>query len=366
MNAERLAKLMAVTKANGLAGLALVPSHSMDYVSDIHSHTSERPIVLFLPVDGEPAVIIPALEAMKAAADGIPAERIFSYTDAEWYPGAFERAAKVVNLNAQWGVEALQMRVLELDMLTEFAPGFRSVHAEDIIIQVRGVKDAAEIAKMQVAVDIAEKAMEQLLPTIKIGQTEKEIASNLRALLLEHGGDAMAFGPIVSGGPNGASPHAGPTDRPIAAGDLLVIDWGVSKDGYVSDITRTYAVGEINEEMNTIYHLVKASNEAGRKASKPGASGQDVDRASRAVIVNGGYGDYFIHRTGHGLGKEAHEPPSIVEGNTTPMVPGNVFTVEPGIYLPGKGGVRIEDDMVITEDGHLSLTSISRELIQVG
>ena len=258
------------------------------------------------------------------------------------------------------------MRVLELDMLTEFAPGFRSVHAEDIIIQVRGVKDAAEIAKMQLAVDIAENAMAALLPTIKIGQTEKEIANTLRALLLDHGGEAMAFGPIVSAGPNGASPHASPTDRPIAAGDLLIIDWGVSKEGYVSDITRTYAVGEISDEFQTIYGLVKAANEAGRRASKPGASGQDVDRASRAVINDGGYGEYFIHRTGHGLGKEAHEPPSIVEGNTTPMVPGNVFTVEPGIYLPGKGGVRIEDDMVITEEGHLSLTSISRELIQVG
>ncbi|MCA9987815.1 MAG: aminopeptidase P family protein [Anaerolineales bacterium] len=366
MNAERLQRLMTVTRQHGLAGLALVPGHSMDYVSEIHSHTSERPIVLFLPVDGEPAIIIPALEAMKASADGIPPERIFAYTDEEWYPAAFARAARALNLNAQWGVEALQMRVVELDMLTEMAPGFRSVHAEEIIIAVRGVKDEAEIAKMQVAVDIAEKGIEMLLPTIKIGETEKEIANRLRGILLDLGGDGMAFGPIVSAGPNSASPHAVPTDRPLAAGDLLIIDWGVTKDGYVSDITRTYAVGEISDTARTIYELVKGSNAAGRRASQPGASGQDVDRASRAVIVNGGYGDYFIHRTGHGLGKEAHEPPSIVEGNTTPMVPGNVFTVEPGIYVPELGGVRIEDDVVITKDGHISLTSLSRELIQVG
>ena len=167
MNGERLQRLLAEARRHGLAGLALVPGHSMDYVSGIHSHTSERPIVLFLPVDAEPAIIIPALEAMKASADGIPPERIFAYTDEEWYPAAFARAAQALNLNAQWGVEALQMRVVELDMLTEMAPGFRSVHAEEIIIAVRGVKEMLKSPKCKSPSILPRKVLRRYCPPSK-------------------------------------------------------------------------------------------------------------------------------------------------------------------------------------------------------
>jgi Xaa-Pro dipeptidase len=258
------------------------------------------------------------------------------------------------------------MRVLELELLQRYAPGLTITHAEPVMGALRIVKDDGELAAMEKAVAIAENAIEQLIPQIKIGMTEKQVAALLTQLQLEGGAESIAFGPIVSAGPNSASPHAVPTERPLQAGDLLVIDWGCYVDGYPSDITRTFAVGEIEPEFKRIYEIVKMANEQGKAVACPGATGQDVDRAARDLIEDAGYGPYFFHRTGHGLGLEVHEPPYMMEGNEEPLAVGNVFTVEPGIYLTGRGGVRIEDDVVITPDGHRSLTTFPRDLITVG
>lgn len=367
MNEKRLQKLQTELKKAGLDGLALVPGPNMVYISHIHSHVSERPIVLFLFAEQPPAIVMPNLEAMKAEQVDVPAERIFGWSDDEGYMGAFERASAALGLDGmRLGVEALHMRVLELGILQQVAPTVQISHAEPIMSALRLVKDADEIAAMERAIVVAQDAMTALLPQIKIGMTEKQVAALLTRLLLEGGADSIAFGPIVSTGPNGASPHAVPTERPLQFGDMLVIDWGCFVDGYPSDITRTFAVGQVDAEMRRVYNAVKLANEQGKLAAVPGATGRAVDRAAREVIDEAGYGDYFIHRTGHGLGLEVHEPPFMMEGNVEPMSSGNVVTVEPGIYLPGKGGVRIEDDVVITADGHRSLTTFSRELTVVG
>lgn len=366
MNKRRVERLQEEMKKHGLDGIVLMPGPNMFYFSGMHTHVSERPILLFLPAAGDPTIIIPKLEAMKAEAAGIPHSRIFAWTDQEWFEGAFTQAAEALNLaGACWGVEALAMRVLEYETLQNAAPGWRSAHAEAAINTLRASKEPAELAAMEKAVDVAERAIEKLLPQIEIGMTEKQVAALLTNLLLEEGAESLAFPPIVSTGPNGASPHAVPTERPLAAGDFLVIDWGAYVDGYPSDITRTFAVGYVDREMARVYDVVRQANEAGKRAARPGATGEEVDRAARVVIEEAGYGDYFIHRTGHGLGLEVHEAPSMVAGNQAPLEPGNVFTVEPGIYLPGRGGVRIEDDVVVTADGHRSLTRFSRELITV-
>ncbi len=367
MNTNRLNRLTSEILSHGVDGIALVPGPNMVYLSGIHCHVSERPIVLFHPADDEPAIIIPVLEAMKARAAGIPEDRIFAWTDDEGYTGAFQKACAHLELSDYLlGVEALHMRVLELELLQRYAPGLTIAHAEPIMDALRLVKDKIELAAMERAIAVAETAIEQLIPRIKIGMTEKQIAAMLTQLQMDNGADSIAFGPIVSAGPNSASPHAVATERPLQSGDLLVIDWGCYVDGYPSDITRTFAVGEIEQECKRIYDLVKQSNAQGKAAARPGATGRDVDRAARAVIDDAGYGDYFIHRTGHGLGLEVHEPPYIMEGNKGPLTVGNVFTVEPGIYLTGRGGVRIEDDVVITADGHRSLTTFPRELITIG
>lgn len=367
MNQTRMQKLTQEILAHGVDGIALMPGPNMVYLSGIHTHVSERPILLFLPADDDPAIIIPHLEAMKARDAGIPEERIFAWTDEDGYTGAFQQACAHLELSDYLlGVEALHMRVFELELLQRYAPGLQISHAEPIMGALRITKDAGEIAAMEKAVAVAQDAMTAVLPHIKIGMTEKQVAAKLNQALLDHGAETIAFGPIVSAGPNGASPHAVPTARPLQNGDLLVIDWGVYVDGYPSDITRTFAVGEIEPEFKRIYDIVRAANQRGKMVSGPKATGQDVDRAARRIIEDAGYGDYFIHRTGHGLGLEVHEPPFMMEGNEEPMAPGTVFTVEPGIYLPGRGGVRIEDDVVITADGHRSLTTFSRDLITVG
>lgn len=367
MNNQRLEKLRTQMAAQGLDGIALVPGPNMLYFSGISSHVSERPIILFLPAADEPAIVIPTLEAMKARDAGISEKRIFGWNDQEGYETAFQQVSTELQL-ARWtlGVETFHMRVFEYELLQQHTPEVQMVHAEPVIFALRAVKDEAEITAMKKAVLIAERAIASLLPRIKIGLSEKQVAAMLTQELLSGGAESLAFGPIVASGPNSASPHAVPTERLLQDGDLLVIDWGVNVDGYPSDITRTFAVGEIDAELKHIYETVKMANSQGLLTAKPGATGQDVDRAARKVIDDAGYGEQFFHRTGHGLGLEGHEEPNMVEGNLEPLIPGNVFTVEPGIYLSGRGGVRIEDDVVITPDGCRSLTTFSRELITVG
>jgi Xaa-Pro dipeptidase len=366
MNQARLHRLEKKVLAHGLDGIAVMPGPNMVYLSDIHAHVSERPILLLLPADDDPAIIMPTLEAEKARAAGISEDRIFGWSDDEGYTSAFQLACAQLELSDfLLGVEALHMRVLELELLHRYAPGLTTTHAEPILGALRQIKDEDEITRMEKAIDVAQRAMEKLIPRIKLGQSEKKIAAMLTQELIEAGGHSAAFDPIVSAGPNAASPHAVPTDRPVQAGDLLVIDWGVFIDDYPSDITRTFAAGSVESEFENIYEIVREANEAAKAAAKPGASGRDVDRAARRVIEDANYGPNFFHRTGHGLGLEVHEQPYIMEGNTEPLVEGQVFTIEPGIYLPGRAGVRIEDDVVITADGCRSLTTLSRELIQL-
>ncbi len=367
MNNRRLEALQQQIGANGMDGIALVPGPNLLYFSNIHAHLSERPIVLFIPGEGEPAIIIPTLEAMKAEAAELSTERIFAWHDEAWFEGAFEAAAAQLNLGAwKMGVEALHMRVLESQQLMKSAPGLEITAADDLFSSLRGIKDEVEIEKVERAVAAAEAAMGALLPLIRVGMSEKELASMLTQNLLDAGADAVAFGPIVASGPNSAIPHAVPTDRAIREGEFLLFDWGALVDGYPSDITRTYAVGDVDKELVAIYEAVRRANAAGKAAVRPGVPAQEVDRAARRVIEEAGYGELFIHRTGHGLGLDVHEEPSLVEGNLSELQAGNIFTVEPGIYVPGRGGVRIEDDVLVTAEGYRSLTSMPRKLIFVG
>jgi Xaa-Pro dipeptidase len=196
--------------------------------------------------------------------------------------------------------------------------------------------------------------------------TEKEIAAELLVQLLRHGSQPeIPFAPIVSSGPNSANPHAVPSDRRLCPGDLLVVDWGAAVDGYISDLTRTFAVGKVDEEYHKIHQIVLEANAAGRAAAQPGHPCAHVDTAARNVIEKAGYGQFFTHRTGHGIGMEPHEEPYVRGGNMQLLEPGMTFTVEPGIYLPERNGVRIEDDIIITESGAESLSDMSRELREV-
>ena len=267
----------------------------------------------------------------------------------------------------QVGVEPGRMRFLEMQLLKSAAPHSNFISAEDRLASLRMMKDEDEISAMRKAVQIAETALKAALPQIQIGMTERQFAAELTLQLLRAGSDPeMPFSPIVSAGPNGANPHATPSERPFQAGDLLVIDWGARFQGYISDITRTFAIGEVEDEFRKIAEIVLQANKAGREIAKPSIAMGDVDTAARAVIDEAGYGEYFFHRTGHGIGMEGHEPPYARAGNPMLMQSGMTFTVEPGIYLRGRAGVRIEDDILVTDQGSESLTTLPRELRVVG
>lgn len=367
MHINRLEALKRLALANGVYCVALVPGANLHYLTGLAGHLSERPTVALVPAEAHqrPAVILPVLEAPAAQAC-LDDARLFTYSDEQGHEGAFEAAAAELGLAGQTiAVEYLAMRLLESRRIEQAAPGCRLVATEPWLPQLRMAKDESELAAMRRAIDIAQRALQRLLDegAIRPGRTELEVASDLLVAMLREGGQGEAFSPIVVAGPNSALPHAGPSDRPLAMGDLVTIDWGTTCDGYRSDLTRTFSLGQPSPEILRIYDTVLAANEAGRLAAHPGLPAQEIDRAARRVIDSAGYGQYFIHRTGHGLGLETHEPPYMVEGNTELLQPGMTFTVEPGIYVPGLGGVRIEDDVVVTADSRDTLSSLPRQLI---
>jgi Xaa-Pro dipeptidase len=370
----RIEALRRLEKENGVSCVALVPGANLRYFTGQTSHLSERPMVVYVPAEGPLGVVLPELEApgQRAAlglghgeAAGSEAVRLFVYSDEEGHEGAFARAAEELGLAGKAiGVEYLSMRLLEARRIEQSAPGCRLLATEPWLPKLRMCKDETELAAMRRAAGIAERALLRLLDdrAVRPGRTELEVAGDLQVALLREGSEGLPFSPLVLAGPNTASPHSGPSDRRMEEGDLVIFDWGALCEGYQSDITRTFVLGEPAPEFSRIHDVVLAANQAGRLAVRPGVPAQEVDRAARRAITVAGYGPYFIHRTGHGLGLETHEPPYMVEGNELLLEPGMTFTVEPGIYLPGIGGVRIEDDVVVTEQGAEALTSLPREL----
>lgn len=368
MTQSRLDRLNDSLQTSGLDAVILNPGPTLTHLTGLRFHLMERPVVLMFAKDQAPVIVLPELELQKVAS--LPYKlQVFAYPEnpSEW-DGVFRRAAQSLNLEGkQIGVEPRQLRLLEFRHVKAGAPEADYPDASEVLSSLRLRKDQAEIEAMRHAVQIAQQALEATIPSIKVGMTEKELSSELVVQLLHHGSDPeMPFAPIVSGGPNSANPHASPTERKLKAGDLLVVDWGATYDGYISDLTRTFAVGEVDDEYRKIHEIVREANAAGRAAARPGVPCAKVDNAARAVIEQSGYGTYFTHRTGHGIGMEGHEEPYIRGDNMQLLESGMAFTVEPGIYLPDRNGVRIEDNVVITETGADVLSDMPREFRVVG
>ena len=237
------------------------------------------------------------------------------------------------------------------------------VPAAKLMAELRMVKDAHEIETLTAAQRIAEKALEEIYNEIRVGVTEKELAARLTYLMLHYGAENVSFDPIIASGANGSMPHGVPTDKPIADGDFVTMDFGCLYHGYCSDMTRTVAVGNVTEEMDKVYHTVLHAQSAGIERAKAGMSGHDVDAAARDVIAAAGYGEYFGHSFGHGVGVEIHEAPNASPNYKEALPAGAVISAEPGIYLPGKFGVRIEDVIVLREDGCEDITKAPKELL---
>ena len=364
---DRQEKLNGILQSAGLDSLILNAGPSLTYLTGLHFHLSERPVLVFFIPHRAPIIVLPELEQEKLK--NLPYEiEPYPYgEDPQQWSTVIKNATQSVKLNKKKnGVEPRQLRLLEFNLLLTTSSPENFIPADDCVSTLRMTKEESELTAMRKAIQIAEQALIATLPLVKIGLSEKELAAELTLQLFRAGCDPqLAFSPIVSSGPNSANPHATPSDRPLTIGDLLVIDWGASYNGYASDITRTFRIGQVETEYIEIGKIVLEANSAGRGIVQPGTVIEMVDRAARSVIETAGYGKFFTHRTGHGLGMEGHEEPYIRTGNLMLLKPGMTFTIEPGIYLPGRNGVRIEDDVVITDTGVECLTSLPREVIQL-
>ncbi len=364
---ERQRQLADLALKSGIQATVLNPGPSLVYFTGLHFHLMERPVIVMIRQNRPLVIVLPELEGGKLAAlDGQCEAFMYGEDPAEWQK-TFSLAFQASGFTeGELGIEPLSLRVLELRYLEEAAPGARFTSAAGAISPLRAQKSPAEIEAMRAAVDVAQRALQNTLPQIRLGMSEKDLSAELVLQLLRAGTETpLPFSPIVAFGPNSANPHAVPGHRTLLPGDLVLLDWGAAVGGYVSDITRMFVAGEAPAELARISLLVEAANRAARDAAGPGVPAENIDKAARGTILRGGYAEAFTHRTGHGLGMESHEEPYIRDGNEELLEPGMTFTIEPGIYLDGLGGVRIEDDMVVNATGAESLTTLPRGLIRL-
>jgi D-alanyl-D-alanine dipeptidase len=343
----------------GLTGLLVTPGPDLLYFSGYAPIAiSERITMLVIPSSGRPAMIVPVLE--RPDAEKAPAAAAIELAD--WRDGEDPYAATAALLDdgGRYAISdsAWAMHVLGLQA-TLPESGYVSVTAA--LPMLRAVKGPDEIERLAAAGAAADASFDDIVNVRFAGRRESEIAADLAGFLKRHGHSQVDF-TVVGSGPNGANPHHEVSERVIEDGDMVVLDFGGLKDGYGSDTTRSVHVGEPTAEEREVYEIVRRAQHAGFEAVRPGIACQEIDRAARKVIADAGYGEYFIHRVGHGIGLTTHEPPYMVEGETHLIEPGMCFSIEPGIYLPGRFGVRIEDIVVATEDGGRRLNNTGREL----
>ena len=333
-------------RERNLAALLLSPGADLFYLAGYQMFPSERLTCLVLDRDGTATIVCPELEAPRAAVAAPDiGRRTWGETD-----DPYAVVASLVLASGRVAV-ADQMWAAFFLKLQASLPDRAFAVASEITRDLRIRKDAAELDALRLVSESADRAYSQILNVPFAGRTEREIGADLADLLRVEGHEEIGF-TIVASGPNGASPHHETGDRRIAEGDTVVLDFGGAMRGYRSDITRTVHVGRNSgRDEQKVHDVVRRAQEAGYAAARKGASAESVDAAARRVIDEAGYGEFFIHRTGHGIGLDGHEHPYLVRGNRETLEPGMAFSIEPGIYLPGRFGVRIEDIAVIDADG---------------
>jgi Xaa-Pro aminopeptidase len=360
--AERLSLARKAAADAGLDALLISPGADLRYLTGYHAHVSERLVCLAVPAVGEPFLVVPELEQPGAEASPLGGLGIdivgWGETDdpyalvAARLPAGLERVAVD---NHMWAEKVLAFRAA--------LPGAGQSLAGRVLLELRMRKTPAEIEALRRAGAAIDRVHRRIGEWVRAGRTEREAARDIADAILQAGHTTADF-VIVASGPNGASPHHEVSDRVIRAGDPVVVDiGGTTQDGYCSDSTRTYAVGEPPAAFRELYEVLQRAQHAQIQAIRPGITAEQLDAVGRDMIAAAGYGEHFIHRTGHGIGLETHEEPYIVSGSTRPLEPGMAFSVEPGIYLPGRFGARIEDIAVCTADGGERLNLTARDLV---
>lgn len=355
---DRLARAAREAASQGFAALVVAPSPDLAYLTGYDPMPLERPTLLVLRPDRDPTMLVPELERLLAAdspaGDGI---ELVGWTDGV---DPYAAAAALVPAGGRiavgdrlWSAHLIGLQAAIPD--AAFAP------ASPVIGRLRAVKDEDELAALRRAGRAADETFRQICGMTFLGRREEEIAADLAHLLVRNG-HARADFTIVASGPNSASPHHEPTGRTMLPRDAVVLDFGGELAGYYSDTTRTVVVGESPQEFDEVYRVVQEAQEAAFRAVQPGVEAQEIDRVARTIIDDAGFGARFIHRTGHGIGLEVHEPPYLVEGSDWTLEVGMTFSIEPGVYLEGRFGVRIEDIVAVTAGGAERFNRSTREL----
>lgn len=350
---ERQAKLRAGAKARGWDALFVTPSTNLAYATGLSMWRSERLTALLLLTDGPAVLITPAFEESNVTRDATVDDVKTWQEDEDPVPIAAKLLAR-----KSVGIEG--STAYSTASIVSAAASSKAGDATALFDALRSVKSEEELAFLKEAGRRTVLAIAATHERLRRGMTEREVSGILEGEFTKLG---VSGGGLVQFGPSAALPHGGPGDRALAKGDAVLIDCGCRVRGYTSDVTRTVAFGPPSAELRKVYETVDRAQNAGIDALEAGKTGEDVDRAARKVIEDAGYGAYFTHRLGHGLGMDGHEHPYLVKGNRKPLVAGNTVTVEPGIYLPGKLGVRIEDDYAIRERGLMSLSVRPQELV---
>jgi Xaa-Pro aminopeptidase len=359
---ERLARVADAVLASGLDVLLLTPGPDLRYVTGYDAKQLERLTCLAVPAQGDPFLLVPRLElkAAQASPAGALSLEVMTWGETENPFGMISRAVgeprSIALSDRMWALHVLAF--------SDVFPAAQQRLASTVLSPLRMRKSAAEVAALKAAAEAIDRVHANVPGWLRPGVTERQVGAKIAEAILAEGNVQVDF-VIVGSGPNAASPHHEVSDRVIKDGDVVVVDiGGTMPSGYCSDCTRTYAIGQAPDDFMKYYEVLYDAQEAATVSVRPGVTAESVDRAARGIIADAGYGEWFIHRTGHGIGLESHEDPYIVEGNTIPLEPGMAFSIEPGIY-PGPHGARIEDIVVCTEDGYQRMNNIPRDLVIV-
>jgi Xaa-Pro aminopeptidase len=358
---DRLARAQAQLRLRDVDGLLLTPGADLRYLTGYDALALERLTCLAVPASGDPVLVVPRLElpAAQASPAGALGIDIVAYDEGDdAYPlvaRLLGRPARVGLANRMWAEQVLAFRAA--------LPDAHQLLAGEVLRALRIRKSVAEVEALRRAGQAIDRVHEAMSEWLRAGRTEAQVGRDIADAIVAEGHSTVNF-VIVAAGPNGASPHHQTGDRVIDAGDAVVVDIGGSTaEGYCSDETRTYAVGRPPAGFTDYYDVLRQAQAAACDAVRPGIMAAEVDAVARGMIADAGYGEYFVHRTGHGIGLEEHEEPWIVAGNTEPLEPGMAFSIEPGIYLPGRHGARIEDIVVCTDAGADRLNLVDRDLV---
>ncbi len=357
---DKVKKITKIMERLAVDYLLLGPSTNFYYLTGLHLFDDERLQLLILDQEGNLSLIVPEMYRTMLEENLISSANPCYWSDEE------DPAEIVVDqLGEARGRLAIDddLRYLHFSQLGELLTSCECIKASRIMSQLRIIKHERELANLIQAAEIADRVGEEMVGYLEPGLSESQVSIEMENRLKEYSREGVAFSPLVAAGANSASPHHISGDYILQEGDFVSLDFGCTINGYSSDMTRTYSLGEPTEEMELVYNTVREAQEAAIQSVVPGVKCSEVDAAARNHIAENGYGDYFIHRTGHGIGLDYHEEPYIVFNNHLPLKPGMVFTIEPGIYLPGKYGVRIEDVVAVTAEGVKVLNMFTKELI---